>query len=37
MTLESDVTSTTKVQVVRGVAIHATPAPAATAGPATTE
>ena len=37
MTLESDVTSTTKVQVVRGVAMRATPAPAAAAGPATTE
>ena len=36
MTLESDVTSTMKVQVVRGVQIHATPAPA-TPGPATTE
>ncbi len=32
-TLELDVTSTTKVQIVRGVQIHATPAPAA--GPAT--
>jgi pilus assembly protein CpaB len=29
LTLESDVTSTTKVQVVRGVTINATPAPAA--------
>ncbi len=37
MTLESDVTSTTKVQVVRGVAMRATPAPAAAASPATTE
>ena len=36
-TLESDVTSTTKVQVVRGVAIHATPAPAPSLGPVPTE
>lgn len=36
-TLESDVTSTTKVQVVRGVAIHATPAPAPAAAPAAAE
>ena len=40
-TLESDVTSTNKVQIVRGVSIRATStaaeAPAAEAGPATSE